>query len=136
MVLPPEALAALRAALPNVGAVGDIWWLPAAMVRWFPGGKDRYVLIAGLERTGASSLAHLVAGSTNMASGPLALHVPGATAGPGRDTYFKFFVSRALPVSVLNAEGEWKGRVAADRHAEIESAVRASKLVALKRVWS
>jgi hypothetical protein len=138
VALPPDALAALRTLATKLCVIGDVWWLPSTHVQWFPGGKDRFVLVAGLEHPtgGGPPLVHLVAGSTRPSTAATTLLVPAGTAGLNRDTYFKHFVSGSLRVEVLHRDGRFVGRLPSALQAGIEPAVKASNLVALKKVWA
>jgi hypothetical protein len=86
VALPPEALAQLRALAAQLCEIGDVWWLPSVHVQWFPGGKDRFVLVAGIEvpTGGGPQIAHLVAGSTSASSSPVPVKVPAGQAGLAR----------------------------------------------------
>jgi hypothetical protein len=88
VALPHNALAQLRALAAQLCDVGDVWWLPSVHVQWFPGGKDRFVLVAGIEVVTGSGpqIAHLVAGSTRASSSPASVMVPAGQAGLPRDT--------------------------------------------------
>lgn len=138
MALPPDALAQLRAFAAELCDVGDVWWLPSVHVQWFPGGKDRFVLVAGIEVVagGGPHIAHLVAGSTRASSSPAPVVVPAGQAGLLRDTYFKFFASGTLGVDILHRDGRWVGRLPATVLSGVEAAVKSSRLVALRKVWS
>lgn len=138
MALPPDALAQLRAFAAQLCEVGDIYWLPSVHVQWFPSGKDRFVLVAGIEVVagGGPQIAHLTAGSTGASSSPASVKVSAGQAGLTRDTYFKFFASGTLGVDVLHRDGRWVGRLPATVRSSVEAAVKSSRLVALKKVWS
>jgi mRNA-degrading endonuclease toxin of MazEF toxin-antitoxin module len=138
VALPPEALAELRAFAEQLCEVGDVWWLPSVYVQWFPGGKPRYVLVAGIEAAtgGAPKIAHLIAGSTGASTSPASVAVPAGQGGLTRDTYFKFFTSGTLGVDLLHRDGRWVGRLPATVMPNVEAAVKSSRLVALKKVRS
>lgn len=138
MALPPDALAQLRAFAAQLCEVGDVWWLPSVHVQWFPGGKDRFVLVAGIEAVtgGGPKIAHLVAGSTGASTSPASVVVAAGQGGLTRDTYFKFFTSGTLSVDLLHRDGRWVGRPPATVLSGVEAAVKSSRLVALKKVWS
>jgi hypothetical protein len=118
--------------------VGDVWWLPSVHVQWFPGDKGRFVLVAGIEVVagGGPKIAHLIAGSTSASCSPALVKVPAGQAGLVRDTYFKFFASGTLGVDVLHRDGRWVGRLSATVLPGVEAAVKSSRLVVLKKVWS
>jgi hypothetical protein len=128
----------LRALAAQLCEIGDVWWLPSVHVRWFPGRKDRFVLVAGIEvpTGGGPKIAHLVAGSTSASSSPAPVKVSAGQAGLARDTYFKFFASGTIGVDVLHRDGRWVGRLPATVLSSLEAAVKSSRLVALKKVWS
>jgi hypothetical protein len=106
-------------------------------VGFFPGNKDRFCLIAGIETPtgGTPTVIHLIAGSTKRATGASTIHVADQECGLHQDTYFKFLRSGMVSSSVLVSEGHWRGRLPPERVPEIEAAVKASRLVALKRLW-
>jgi hypothetical protein len=135
--LPPDALARLRAYKARLVQVGDVCWLPAKHVGFFPGGKDRFCLVVGIEPTTGSvpGLRHIVCGSTQRMIGPKAICVAAGDCGLPEQTYFKFLWSGFVTVAVIMNDGKWRGRLEADRLAEIKKAVMASKLVSLKRLW-
>ena len=52
--LTPEAAARLQNLRTNlVLKVGEVLWLPVRHVRFFPGGKDRFCVVAAIEQTAA-----------------------------------------------------------------------------------
>jgi hypothetical protein len=133
---PPRTFDQLRALLPSLVQVRDVWWLPQHVVQ-FPGGHDRYCLIVAVEPgmgDAGSARAHYIAGTTRAGRGLSTVKVAAGTCGPGRDTYFKFFWSSSVDLATLTGQGVWKGRLGAETTAEIDKAIRASRLVALKGV--
>jgi mRNA-degrading endonuclease toxin of MazEF toxin-antitoxin module len=136
--LSEEALKRLHEMTQRLITVGDVWWLPRQHVGFFPSDKDRFCLVAGIETpTGGTPLVvHLIAGSTKSSTGTTTIYVVRQDCGLNQDTYFKFRWSGTVSSSVLATEGDWKGRLPADRMPEIEAAIKASRLVALKRLWS
>ncbi len=139
MDLSPETLKRLYAVTERLIAVSDVWWLPEQHVRFFPGeAKGRPCLVAGIETTagGTPAVVHLIAGSTKPRTGPTTIYVAKQECGLNQGTYFKFRWSGTVSSSVLASEGDWKGRLSAERMPEVEAAVKASHLVALKRLWS
>ena len=137
MSLPPDALAALRALTPRLVTVRDVWWVPSYHVRWFPGGKDRFCLVVGVEPvTGATApLVHLVAGSTRRMSGAAVLRVPPGITDLPEVTNFVFRFSGSLPTTVLATDGKPKGRLPKEWDAKIAAAVSTSRLTQVKRLW-
>jgi hypothetical protein len=135
--LPPDALARLRAVKMKLIGVGNVVWLPARHVAFFPGGKDRFCLVAGIEPTsgGTPGRIHLIGGSTQPSIGPKVIRVAAGEGGLPDETYFKFWWSDSVTVAVLMSDGKWKGRLNPNRLSEIENAVSASTLVNLKRLW-
>jgi hypothetical protein len=136
--LPADALAALRALTPTLVTVRDVWWVPCHHVAWFPGGKGRFCLVVGIEpvRGASPPLVHLVAGSTRRMGGATALRVPAGLADLAEDTNFVFRFSGSLPATVLAVDGKPKGRLPEEWEARIAAAVMASRLAAVKRLWT
>lgn len=136
MSLPEEALEQLRKAAERLVEVGDVWWLPEENVK-YAGGKDRFCLLVVLEPGRGESQpvrAHFVVGSTRRSSGPTTVRLAAGDAGVRRDTYFRFSWSGSVDLRTLVKVGEWKGRLGQGRLAEIETAIKASKRVVLKRL--
>jgi hypothetical protein len=134
MRLPAEAIAKLSKPHLRVN-VGDVWWLPAEHTR-FPGGKDRFCLVVALEvppgrKTPAR--AHYVVGSTRP-GGPPEVVLDVAEANLPRRTYFRFWWSGDIDLSLLVRVGRFKGRLDHARDHEIGEAVRSSKRAGLKRL--
>jgi mRNA-degrading endonuclease toxin of MazEF toxin-antitoxin module len=135
MMLPEHALEQLRRAAERLVEVGEVWWLPEAEAR-YPGGKDRFCLLVGLESAMGGDLpvrAHYVAGSTGRSSGPTTIKVTAGDAGLRSDTYFRFSWSGSIDLPTLVRQGKWRGRLEKERVAEIKVAIKASKRVVLKR---
>jgi len=136
MSLPPAVIAQLRALQEQLIAVGDIWWLPEDLAR-YPGKKDRFCLVVALEYpaggSGVSPLVHYVVGSTS-SSVSKTIKVRAGESGLNEDTYFRFWWSGSIAGTTVAENGKWKGRLAEPRGPEIEAAIRASKLAALKRL--
>jgi hypothetical protein len=131
--LPEEALAKLRQ-LQEI-AVGDVWWLPADCAR-YPGGKDRYCLIAAVEYAsdGKTQLRiHFVCGSSKPGGGPRLVLSPGE-CGIWAGTNFRFFHSETIDPVVLREKGRLAGRLEAVRLPELKNAINRSRRVALKRL--
>jgi hypothetical protein len=118
-------------------AVGEVWWLPAHVVQ-YPGGKDRYCLIVALEiEPGQTqpSRAHFVVGSTGKGGPPEIVVQPGE-AGPGKQTFFRFWWSGYAEISTIVNSGKRVGILFGARLPEITAAVRKCKLVRLKRLMT
>lgn len=135
MPLPPDVLATSEPE--QQVQVGDVWWIPADLVD-YPDEKQkaRFCLVVALElAVGSQQLvrAHYVAGSTRKSSRPRIVTEPGE-ANLVERTYFKFWFSSSIPIPKLIARGKLRGRVGLERKAEIGPAIRASKLMALKRL--
>ena len=115
--------------------VGDIWWLPES-VAGYPGGKNRYCLVVALEGPNRSvnpGRVHFVAGSTKSCGRPVIILNSGE-ATLNRTTYFGFWWSGDISISVLVGAGRLQGRITAERRSEIRAGICASKRVALKRL--
>jgi hypothetical protein len=118
-----------------VVAVGDVWWLPAHVAQ-YPGGKDRYCLIVALETEPGQtqpSRAHYVVGSTGKGGRP-AIVVQAGEAGPGKQTFFRFWWSGSTEISTITNSGKRAGNLVVARLPEIIAATRDCKLVRLKRL--
>lgn len=132
MKLPQSALAQLeqlRAAM----AVrrGEIFGLPADLVVYRGKPKPRYCLVAAVD----GARAHLVPGTSQTASGPAVVIEVGETKLIKR-TEFDFSVSFPLPLSDIIAHGRPAGALSQARLQDIDAAIAASNLVALKRLVS
>lgn len=136
MKLPPDALARLRAYKAQDIQVGSVWWLPAENVRFFPGGKGRYCLVAGIEHTTGVTpgLIHIVPGSTKSGGEPK-ITISAGDAGLVRQTFFRFRLSGTVTVAAMVDDGRLVGALEPGRLSEIEKAVMASNRPALKRLW-
>jgi hypothetical protein len=105
-------------------------------VAGYPGGKDRYCLVVGLETPPATKTpakAHYVVGSTR-SGGPPELIIEPGEANLGRRTYFRFWWSGEVEISTLVEVGRYVGRLDSVRRSEIVAAVLASKRIVLKRL--
>jgi hypothetical protein len=134
MTLPEHALAQLRALQEQMLAVGDIWWMPETLAQ-YPGGKDRFCLLVALERPpgGSGAVVHFVAGSRNRSKANT-IKVDSGSCGLKEDTYFRFWREASIAGGTLVGSGKLRGSLPAARLPEIEAAIRASKLVELKRL--
>jgi hypothetical protein len=114
--------------------LGDVWWLDEAHVN-FPGGKDRYCLVVALETppgSAAPTRAHFIVGSSSR-GGPPVIVMERGEAGFRQRTFFRFWWSGSVDLATLISEGNFKATLSAARILEIEPAIRASKLLVLKR---
>jgi hypothetical protein len=115
--------------------VGDVWWLDDAHVN-FPGGKDRYCLVVALETPPggtAPTRAHFIVGSSSP-GGPPVVVIERGESGFRRRTFFRFWWSGSVELANLISAGKFKAKLSASRILEIEPAIRASKLLVLKRL--
>jgi mRNA-degrading endonuclease toxin of MazEF toxin-antitoxin module len=108
---------------------GEIFWLPGDVVVYRASEKRRPCLVAAVD----NARAHLVPGTSQKASGPAVAVEVGETDLLKR-TEFDFSVSFPLPITELVAKGRPAGALSVQRMSEIDAAVRASNLVALKRL--
>jgi hypothetical protein len=115
--------------------VGDVWWLPEEQAH-FPGGKDRFCLVVGLETPPGAQLparVHYVVGSTHRGGPPEIVLEPGE-ANLRLRTHFRFWWSGDIDIASLLRTGQLRGRLDRARHGEIGIAIRASKRAVLKRL--
>jgi mRNA-degrading endonuclease toxin of MazEF toxin-antitoxin module len=110
-------------------ARGDVFWLPGTVVVYRVSDKRRPCLVVALD----NARAHLVPGTSQSATGPAVVVEAGETDLLKR-TEFDFSVSFPLALTDLVAQGKPAGGLPGARLAEIEAAVAASNLVALKRL--
>jgi mRNA-degrading endonuclease toxin of MazEF toxin-antitoxin module len=127
--LPRDALAQLGQLRATLVERGEVFWLPGAVVVYRTSDKRRPCLVAALD----NARAHLVPGTSQTARGPAVVVEVGETDLPKR-TEFDFSVSFPLTLADLVAQGRPAGALPADRLADIDAAVAASNLVALKRL--
>ncbi|HTC73545.1 MAG TPA: hypothetical protein VK655_11700 [Solirubrobacteraceae bacterium] len=129
--LPHTALAELQQLRVSMVSRGEIFGLPAELVVYRGGAKPRYCLVAAVD----GARAHLVPGTSKAASGPAVIVEVGETNLILR-TEFDFSVSFPLALSDLVAQGRPAGSLAPARLIDIDSAIAASNLVAVKRLMS
>jgi mRNA-degrading endonuclease toxin of MazEF toxin-antitoxin module len=127
--LPQGALAQLGQLRAAMVARGEVFWLPGTVVVYRASDKRRPCLVAALD----NARAHLIPGTSQRATGPAVVVEAGETDLLKR-TEFDFSVSFPLALTDLVARGQPAGALAADRLAEIDAAIAASNLVALKRL--
>jgi hypothetical protein len=108
---------------------GEIFGLPAQLVIYRGDPKPRYCLVAAVD----GARAHLVPGTSKTASGPAVIVEVGETKLIMR-TEFDFSVSFPLALPDLVAHGRPAGCLAPARLIDIDSAIAASNLAALKRL--
>lgn len=82
---------------------------------------------------GTPGRVHLVAGSTQSGGG-VRISLNAGESGLQESTSFRFFASGSISAAVMASDGTWAGRLARSRLPEIEAAIKASRLVALKRM--
>jgi hypothetical protein len=126
-----SALAELQQLRVSMVSRGEIFGLPAELVVYRGDAKPRYCLVAALD----GARAHLVPGTSKAASGPAVIVEVGETNLILR-TEFDFSVSFPLALSDLVAHGRPAGSLAPERLTDIDSAIAASNLVAVKRLMS
>lgn len=64
------------------------------------------------------------------------MHVPAGVADLAEDTNFVFRFSGSLPTTVLVADGKPKGRLPGEWEDRIATAVMASRLAVVRRLWT
>lgn len=121
--------------------IGDVWWIPEQF-NGYPGGKDRFCLVAGLETSRGLALStrvHFIPGSTKpgrtKSANPEIIFQAGE-AGLPELTYFSFWFSNDLGIETLTSCGRLCGKVDAQRLPEIRKAIAACRRPGLKRVAS
>ncbi len=131
MTLPEDALKKL--AQLDLFSVGDIYWIPEHHLNYQSGEPGRFCLLVHIERgaDGSPARVHFIVGSTKKGSNPRMVIEPGETELI-EQTYFSFWTSSPVDIGTVRTEGKFRGRLAATRHIEIEAAIEASKLAALK----
>jgi len=122
--------------------VGDIWHIPQEHLNFCSDSSHRFCLLVRLEPArsqGVPVRAHFIVGSHQKGSKPRLIVQPGEIPGWSEPTYFSFWTSSPVDLTVLRALGarSWRGRLAASRLSEIEAAIAATKpprLIAIKRL--
>jgi hypothetical protein len=127
--LPPSALAQLTQLRGTLIERGEIFGLPAELVVYRGVPKPRYCLVVAVD----GARAHLVPGTSQTASGPAVVVEVGETRLIKR-TEFDFSVSFPLALADVASQGRSMGALDPARLDDIDSAIAASNLVALKRV--
>lgn len=127
--LPHDALDQLAQLRAEMIGRGEVFWLPGAVLIYHESEKPRPCLVAALD----NGRAHLVPGTSKTASGPAVVIEPGEAGLPKR-TEFDFSVSFPLALHDLVAKGTSAGVLAADRLPDVDTAIKNSNLVALKRL--
>jgi len=119
--------------------VGDVWWVPEQF-NGYPGGKDRFCLVVGLETSLGSPLSarvHFIPGSTKPGRSKSAhpqIVFQAGEAGLPELTYFSFWFSNDLGIQTITSCGRLRGKVDAQRLPEIRIAITACRRPGLKRV--
>jgi mRNA-degrading endonuclease toxin of MazEF toxin-antitoxin module len=127
--LPQPALGQLDELRATLVTRGEVFWLPGAVVVYRASDKRRPCLVAARD----TARAHLVPGTSQTASGPAVVVEAGETDLLIR-TEFDFSVSFPLPLTDLVAKGRPAGTLAPGRLDDIDAAIAASNLVALKQL--
>jgi hypothetical protein len=131
---PVAELAKFKATFEPEPVVGDVWWFPERHVgslKQPP--NDAFCLLAVAERARDGEVArfHFIAGSTSPSTS-LTIQVDPSEGGLNKVTYFRFWRAGVLDPATIKLDGTWRDRLPQDRLAEVEEAVRASKLTYLK----
>lgn len=127
--LPQSALTELEQLRQRMVLRGEIFGLPANLVVYRGEPKPRYCLVAAVD----GARAHLVPGTSKTASGP-AVVVEVGEAKLSKRTQFDFSISFPLVLTDLIAYGRPAGSLAAGRLVDVDTAIAASNLVALKHL--
>lgn len=127
--LPDAALSQLVELRVTLIEVGEIFWLPAELVAYGHPRKRRPCLVAAND----GARAHLVPGTSQRATGPTLAVEVGETRLIKR-TEFDFSTSFPVSLRDVAAQGRTAGALPAGRLADLEAAIDASNLVALKRL--
>lgn len=127
--LPQDALAQLGQLAATMVVRGEVFWVPGTVVVYRTSIKRRPWLVAAVD----VARVHLVPGTSQTATGP-AVVVEAGDAGLPKRTEFDFSVSVSLALIELVDRGDRAGALGLDRLDEIDAAVAASNLVALKRL--
>jgi len=132
--LPQEQRAKLLA-LQAPPAIGDVWLVPKAHIR-FPGGKPRRCLVVWLEPPEAPVRVHLIAGTSSYGPPPARVVAePDGDNGLELKTYFKFQDPvEEFDLLELQTVAERIGKVSETLRTQIEPAIAASQLAALKQL--
>lgn len=127
--LPAGALAQLDQLRAALVTRGEVFWLPGTVVVYRASHKRRPCLVAALD----NARAHLVPGTSQTARGPAVVVEAGET-DLLKCTEFDFSVSFPLALADLLAHGKFAGTLAPERLTDIDAAIAASNLAALKRL--
>lgn len=127
--LSASALAQLTQLRSTLIERGEIFGLPAELVVYRGVKKPRYCLVVAVD----GARAHLVPGTSQTASGPAVIVEVGETRLIKR-TEFDFSVSFPVALADLASEGRPMGALDAVRLRDLDAAIAASDLVAVKRV--
>lgn len=127
--LPTGALAQLAAMRVALVMRGEVFWLPETVVIYRGPDKRRPCLVAAVD----NARAHLIPGTSKTATGP-ALVVEAGEIDLIKRTEFDFSVSFPVALTDLVEHGKSAGVLASRRLGEIDAAIAASNLVALKRL--
>lgn len=127
--LPDGALSKLLELRVTLTQTGEIFWLPAELVRYYGDSKPRPCIVAACD----GARAHLVSGTSQRARGPALVVEVGETRLMKR-TEFDFSITFPLALRDLATRGSSAGRLPAERLPDLTAAIDASKLIVLKRL--
>lgn len=129
VTIPQHAAAPAALAPPSRLVRGEVFWLPGRVVVYRTSNKRRPCLVAAVD----AARAHLIPGTSTTASGPAVVVEADEIDLPMR-TEFDFSVSFPMPLVDVVAHGQPAGILGTHRAADIDAAIAASNLVALKRL--
>ena len=129
MRLSDDALSKLLQLRGTLIEPGEVFWLPAELVRYGHPPKRRPCVVAACD----SARAHLVPGTSQSPSGPALTVEVGETRLMAR-TEFDFSITFPLALRDLAARGRSAGALPAERLPDLRTAINASKLTVLKRM--
>jgi hypothetical protein len=129
MRLPEAALTQLLTLREALIEPGEIFWLPAELVLYRGEAKSRPCLVAATD----GARAHLVPGTSKSATGARLVVEVGETRLIKR-TEFDFSISFPVLLRDLVVLGQTAGALSPGRLVDIDTAIGASNLVALKRL--
>lgn len=129
MRLSDDALSTLLELRVSLVETGEVFWLPAELVRYRGKAKSRPCIVAACD----GARAHFVPGTSQRASGPALIVEVGETRLVER-TEFDFSIAFPVALHDVVARGRSAGVLPAERLSDLYAAIDASKLIALKRL--
>jgi hypothetical protein len=128
--LSPHNISSLAKLGAHIVGPGDVFLVLPPRARYFRSPKGRPALVVRVQRSpaGEATLAYLVYGTTKRVPKKRSLPAGAGEAGLERDTTFDFGPRLELPVDELLRECRPLGRFSADRLADLEAALAASRL--------